>query len=109
MVSALWMGFRGSKSTRLLRHGMAGHMVEIVGLSLIAKPCGRSSRSLNVSQPPDLGVWPNKRAPIRSTRRAKPTAGRNRVILIARLAEPNGLHDQVLPLSEADLAYPSPY
>jgi len=38
IVSTLWVGFIGSKSTRLLKHGMAGHIVEIVGLSLIAKP-----------------------------------------------------------------------
>jgi hypothetical protein len=30
--------------------------VEIVGLSLMAKPWGRSSRSRSVSKPPDFGV-----------------------------------------------------
>ena len=34
----LWVGFAGSKSTRLLKHGMAGHMVEMVGLSWIENP-----------------------------------------------------------------------
>jgi hypothetical protein len=80
MVSTLWMGFSGSKSTRLLRHGMAGHMVEIVGLSLIANPCGRSSRSLRVSQPPDLGACPSEGKAVRSTSRTRQIAGRNRVI-----------------------------
>jgi hypothetical protein len=45
-VSRLWTGLSGSKKTRLLKHGMAGHIVEMVGLSWIAKPCGKSSRSL---------------------------------------------------------------
>src|SRR6266849_8838455 len=67
---------------------MAGHMVEIVGLSLIAKPCGRSSRSLRVSQPPDLGDWPNEGMPVRITSTARPIAGRNRGILITHLSEP---------------------
>jgi len=51
-VSAVWVVFSGSNSTRLLKQGMAGHMVEIVGLSWIAKPCGRSSRNRRFSQPP---------------------------------------------------------
>src|SRR5262249_62022115 len=56
IVSTLWVGLSGSKSTRLLRHGMAGHIVEMVGLSWMAKPWGRSSRRRQVSTPPDLGV-----------------------------------------------------
>jgi hypothetical protein len=82
------MGFSGSNSTRLLKHGMAGHMVEIVALSWIAKPCGRSSRNLSVSQPPDLGAWPWEGTPVRITSPARPIAGRNRVILITHLTEP---------------------
>jgi hypothetical protein len=78
-------GFSGSKSTRLLRHGMAGHMVEIVALSLIAKPCGRSSRSLRMSQPPYLGVCACEGRPVRSISAARPIAGRNRVIFTVAL------------------------
>src|SRR4030095_6970437 len=57
-LSAVWVVFRGSNSTRLLRHGMAGHIVEMVGLSWIAKPWGKSSRSRKFSQPPAVGVGP---------------------------------------------------
>src|SRR5712691_7121745 len=57
MVSALSVGLAGSKITRLLRHGIAGHTVEMVGVSWIAKPWDRSSRSMMLSDPPDLGVW----------------------------------------------------
>src|SRR3989441_3113324 len=88
MVSTLCVGFSGSKSTRLLKHGIAGHMVEIVALSWMAKPCGRSSRNLSVSQPPDLGAWPGEATPVRTTSPARPIAGRNRVILITHLSEP---------------------
>lgn len=38
------------------KQGIAGHMVEIVALSWIAKPCGRSSRSRSVSPPPARGA-----------------------------------------------------
>src|SRR5882724_3874179 len=55
-VSAVWVVCSGSNSTRLLRQGMAGHIVEIVGLSWIAKPCGRSSRNRRFSQPPAVGA-----------------------------------------------------
>src|SRR5712691_276302 len=72
-LSTLWVGFSGSKSTRLLRHGMAGHMVEIVGLSWMAKPCGRSSRSLKVSEPPTLGAWPRTGEAVTITSAARPT------------------------------------
>jgi hypothetical protein len=58
MLSAVCVVFSGSNSTRLLRHGMAGHIVEIVGLSWIAKPWGRSSRKRRLSQPPAVGVCP---------------------------------------------------
>src|SRR5207245_5365590 len=81
-------GFSGSKSTRLLKHGIAGHMVEIVALSWMAKPCGRSSRNLSVSQPPDVGASPWQGTLVRITSPARPSAGRNRVILITHLAEP---------------------
>src|SRR5438552_12976435 len=57
MWSALCVLTRGSKRTRLLKHGMAGHIVEIVEVSWIANPWGRSSRSLAFSQPPAFGVW----------------------------------------------------
>src|SRR5262249_25172287 len=57
IVSALRVGLRGSKITRLLRQGMEGHIVEMVGLSWMAKPWGRSSRNRRISQPPGLGVW----------------------------------------------------
>src|SRR5262245_33835175 len=56
-VSALSTFFSGSKKTRLLKHGMAGHVVEIVDVSWMAKPCGRSSRCMMFSEPPDFGVW----------------------------------------------------
>src|SRR5437763_1511669 len=55
-VSGPCVGLAGSKRTRLLKHGMAGHSVEMVGLSWIAKPCGRSSRSRRLSVPPGFGV-----------------------------------------------------
>ena len=43
IVSGLSVAFRGSKSTRLLRQGIVGHTVEMVEVSWIAKPWGRSS------------------------------------------------------------------
>ena len=55
-VSALSCGLRESNSTRLLKHGMAGHVVETVDVSWIAKPCGVSSRWASVSTPPLRGV-----------------------------------------------------
>src|SRR5207249_9538212 len=85
MVSTLCVGFSGSKSTRLLKHGIAGHMVEIVALSWMAKPCGRSSRNLSVSQAPDLGAWPWEATPVTNTSPARPITERNRVILITHL------------------------
>src|SRR5882672_8559724 len=63
IVSTLSVFFSGSKSTRLLKQGIAGQTVEIVDVSWIAKPCERSSRSIMLRTPPDFGVgaggvWP---------------------------------------------------
>src|SRR2546430_2336270 len=57
MVSMLSVFFSGSNMTRLLKHGMDGHTVEMVEVSWMAKPCGRSSRCITLSTPPDFGVW----------------------------------------------------
>src|SRR5262249_47086525 len=57
--STLCVVLSGSKRTRLLKQGIAGHMVEIVAVSLMADPCGRSSRSRSVRSPPYLGVRPS--------------------------------------------------
>src|SRR5262245_14195892 len=57
-LSAVCVVFSGSNRTRLLRHGMAGHITEIVGLSWIENPWGRSSRRRRLSQPPATGVAP---------------------------------------------------
>src|SRR2546428_3793515 len=60
IVSTLSVFFSGSKSTRLLKQGIAGQTVEIVDVSWIAKPCDRSSRSIMLRTPPDFGaggVW----------------------------------------------------
>ncbi len=54
-VSTLSCCLSGLKSTRLLKHGMAGHVVDTVELSWMAKPCGVSSRCATVSTPPDFG------------------------------------------------------
>src|SRR5262249_45445941 len=56
-VSMLSTFFSGSKKTRLLKHGMAGQDVEMVPVSWMAKPWGRSSRCMMFSVPPDFGVW----------------------------------------------------
>ena len=55
-VSTLSVFFSGSKSTRLLKQGMAGQTVEIVAVSWMANPCARSSRSIMLRTPPDFGV-----------------------------------------------------
>src|SRR5262245_35372595 len=83
-VSVLWTGLNGSKSTRLLKHGMAGHMVEIVGLSWMAKPCGKSSRSLKVREPPRFGVCvcPYEGVAVRITSAARTTAAIDRVTIM---------------------------
>src|SRR2546427_12249045 len=57
IVSALSVFLSGSKSTRLLRQGMAGQTVEIVAVSWVGNPCARSSRSIMLRTPPDLGAW----------------------------------------------------
>src|SRR5260370_29843372 len=57
IVSTLSIFLSGSKSTRLLKQGIAGQTVEIVAVSWMAKPCARSSRSIMLSTPPDFGVW----------------------------------------------------
>ena len=46
----------GSKSTRLLKHGMTGQTLEIVPVSCVLNPCGRSSRCMAFNTPPDFGV-----------------------------------------------------
>src|SRR5215831_19466285 len=51
---------------------MAGHMVEIVAVSCIAKPCGRSSRSLKLSHPPCLGASARAGDPTRTTKATRP-------------------------------------
>ena len=56
IVSSLSVFLSGSKSTRLLRQGIAGQTVEIVAVSWMAKPCARSSRSIMLRTPPDFGV-----------------------------------------------------
>ena len=56
MVSMLSVGFAGSKKTRLLKHGRAGKLVEYVDASWMAKPWGRSSRSITLREPPLFGV-----------------------------------------------------
>src|SRR2546426_12408668 len=56
IVSTLSVFFSGSKSTRLLKHGMAGHTVEIVDVSWMEKPWDRSSRSIMLRTPPGFGV-----------------------------------------------------
>src|SRR5262245_5831530 len=69
----------GSKITRLLKHGIAGHVVETVDVSWIAKPCGVSSRWARFIVPPDLGAlagaWPMAGTPPkRSPDTARPAA-----------------------------------
>src|SRR5439155_892853 len=71
IVSTLSVFLRGSKSTRLLRHGIAGQTVEIVAVSWMANPCGRSSRSIRLRTPPDLGGWLVARIAARDERLAK--------------------------------------
>src|SRR2546426_9369034 len=56
IVSTLSTFLSGSKNTRLFRHGIAGHDVEMVPVSWTAKPSG-SSRCVTLSVPPDFGVW----------------------------------------------------
>ena len=56
-VSRLSTRFIGSYMTRLLKHGAAGNTLEMVAVSWIEKPCGRSSRCMALRTPPDFGVW----------------------------------------------------
>src|SRR5206468_6391833 len=56
IVSTLSVFLSGSKRTRLLRQGIAGQTVEIVAVSWMANPCGRSSRSIRLRMPPAFGV-----------------------------------------------------
>src|SRR5437879_13361082 len=55
-VSRLSTRFIGSYMTRLLKHGAAGNTVEMVAVSWIEKPCGRSSRCMAFRMPPDFGL-----------------------------------------------------
>ncbi len=57
IVSTLSCFLSGSKYTRLLKQGLAGQTTEMVAVSCIAKPWGRSSRSITLNEPPDFGVW----------------------------------------------------
>src|SRR5262245_17582042 len=50
------VGFMGSKYTRLLKHGEAGHTVAMVEVSWIDSPCGSSSRCITLRTPPYFGV-----------------------------------------------------
>src|SRR5215468_2490541 len=56
MVSGVSAGFMGSKYTRLLKQGEAGHTVAIVEVSWIESPCGSSSRCIRLRTPPYFGV-----------------------------------------------------
>jgi|KBSSwiStaDraftv2_1062776.scaffolds.fasta_scaffold47994_5 hypothetical protein len=56
---------------------MAGHMVEIVALSWMAKPCGKSSRSRRVSEPPERGPCPRAGEAARIAKAARPTTRRS--------------------------------
>src|SRR5207249_8333654 len=87
IVSTLSVFLSGSKRTRLLRQGIAGQTVEIVAVSWMANPCGRSSRSIRLRVPPAFGVGDGggawlvagpTRASVSSTRDAKSAAMRRR-------------------------------
>src|SRR5262247_1227823 len=56
MLSGVSTGFMGSKYTRLLKQGEAGHTVAIVEVSWIERPCGSSSRCIRLRTPPYFGV-----------------------------------------------------
>src|SRR5215467_3376364 len=56
MLSGVSTGFMGSKYTRLLKQGEAGHTVAMVELSWIESPCGSSSRCMRLRMPPYFGV-----------------------------------------------------
>src|SRR5947207_16028967 len=98
MVSTLSVFFSGSNITRLLKQGMAGHTVEIVDVSWMAKPCGRSSRCITFRTPPDFGVWltaggaapPPGAAHTTAPRAATPERGRVPSLSPARRARGRG-------------------
>ena len=58
IVSMLSVFFNGSKMTRLLKHGMPGHTVEIVEVSWMENPWGGSSRCITLRIPPYFGACP---------------------------------------------------
>src|SRR5215468_1876085 len=62
MLSGVSTGFMGSKYTRLLKHGEAGHTVAIVELSWIESPWGSSSRCITFRTPPVFGVCADRPA-----------------------------------------------
>src|SRR5262245_1333582 len=82
-VSALSTFRSGSKKTRLLRHGMAGHEEEMVPVSWTAKPCGRSSRWVMLRVPPDFGAW--------LTAGPLATSARTTARMVATIEERNGV------------------
>jgi hypothetical protein len=53
-VSIVSRGLKGSKITRLEKHGEAGHTVAMVAVSWMAKPVVVSSRCRRLRMPPDL-------------------------------------------------------
>jgi len=105
MVSRLSTFFMGSKSTRLLKQGMAGQTVEMVEVSWMAKPWARSSRSITLSEPPALGVWAGAGSTVRPARtdRASPTvrAAKRRwrmvpsLVLVALAAGPDARRPRI--------------
>src|SRR5215813_13573260 len=56
MLSGVSTGFMGSKYTRLLKQGEAGHTVAMVEVSWMERPCGSSSRCIRLRTPPYFGV-----------------------------------------------------
>src|SRR3972149_3760598 len=58
IVSMLSVFFNGSKMTRLLKHGMPGHTVEIVEVSWMENPWGGASRCITLRGPPYFGACP---------------------------------------------------
>src|SRR5207302_3349495 len=56
MVSGRSTGLSGWKVTRLLKQGRLGQTVELVAVSWMAKPCGRSSRCMSRRIPPGRGA-----------------------------------------------------
>src|SRR5688500_19348871 len=91
----LSVGFAGSKKTRLLFRSRDGKLVEYVDDSWMAKPCGRSSRSITLREPPLFGVCAVASGAAARTRararasRSMPGAKRKRVIVFPFLC---GVH-----------------